>query len=378
MAGVPYHAVSGYLAKLMQLGESVAICEQIGDPATSKGPVERKVLRVVTPGTVTDADLLDAKRDSLLVALKPGSIERASRGSILRRVSSRLRKSRQPNRHGARAARRRGTAAPDGEPARQATLAVPTRDAAAWQFDAAAGTRMLAKHFGTRDLAAFGVDGSRPRRRRGRCAFRLRGSDAAGGACARARITRGDAGDFLVLDAATRAISRSPKRCAASRAHAFLAARHLLQRGGSRLLRHWLTHPLRVQHAAQARHTAVRAWVAEPSATRSIARELAHTVDIERIAARIALGSAVRASLPDCATRWRGCRRSVRAGASASRPLLVALAVDLDGDPQWAELLPARLRRSPAAQIRDGGVIAPGSTPSSTSCARSTTTAGRF
>src|SRR6516225_4149961 len=67
MAGVPHHAVSGYLAKLMKLGESVAICEQIGDPATSKGPVERKVLRVVTPGTITDADLLDAKRDSLLV-----------------------------------------------------------------------------------------------------------------------------------------------------------------------------------------------------------------------------------------------------------------------------------------------------------------------
>src|SRR5216117_3879261 len=72
MAGVPYHAIEGYLAKLMKLGESVAICEQIGDPATSKGPVERKVLRVVTPGTVTDANLLDAKRDSLLVAANPG------------------------------------------------------------------------------------------------------------------------------------------------------------------------------------------------------------------------------------------------------------------------------------------------------------------
>src|ERR1700692_518141 len=72
MAGVPFHAVEGYLAKLMKLGESVAICEQIGDPATSKGPVERKVLRVVTPGTVTDADLLDAKRDSLLVAVNVG------------------------------------------------------------------------------------------------------------------------------------------------------------------------------------------------------------------------------------------------------------------------------------------------------------------
>ncbi|TMH00050.1 MAG: DNA mismatch repair protein MutS, partial [Betaproteobacteria bacterium] len=69
MAGVPYHAVDQYLAKLIRRGESVAICEQIGDPATSKGPVERRVTRIVTPGTITDAGLLDAKRDSLLVSV---------------------------------------------------------------------------------------------------------------------------------------------------------------------------------------------------------------------------------------------------------------------------------------------------------------------
>src|SRR5688572_27300550 len=70
MAGVPYHAVEQYLAKLVKLGESVAICEQIGDPATSKGPVERKVARIVTPGTLTDAALLDDKRDNILLALQ--------------------------------------------------------------------------------------------------------------------------------------------------------------------------------------------------------------------------------------------------------------------------------------------------------------------
>src|SRR5881227_2165662 len=72
MAGVPYHAVEQYLARLMKVGESVAICEQIGDPATSKGPVERKVTRIVTPGTLTDANLLDSSRDALLVAVNPG------------------------------------------------------------------------------------------------------------------------------------------------------------------------------------------------------------------------------------------------------------------------------------------------------------------
>src|SRR5438309_5851552 len=72
MAGVPYHAVDQYLAKLIRRGESVAICEQIGDPATSKGPVERRVTRIVTPGTITDAGLLDSRRDALLVAVNPG------------------------------------------------------------------------------------------------------------------------------------------------------------------------------------------------------------------------------------------------------------------------------------------------------------------
>ena len=69
MAGIPYHAAEGYLAKLLRHGESVALCEQIGDPATSKGPVERKVVRIVTPGTVTDEALLEDKKDNLLVAL---------------------------------------------------------------------------------------------------------------------------------------------------------------------------------------------------------------------------------------------------------------------------------------------------------------------
>src|SRR5690606_16599363 len=69
MAGVPYHAADQYLARLVKLGESVAICEQIGDPATSKGPVERKVVRIITPGTLTDAALLEAHRESILLAL---------------------------------------------------------------------------------------------------------------------------------------------------------------------------------------------------------------------------------------------------------------------------------------------------------------------
>ena len=159
MAGVPYHAVDGYLAKLMKLGESVAICEQIGDPATSKGPVERKVLRVVTPGTVTDAGLLDAKRDSLLVAVNPG--RHRSGIAWINLASGQFTLTEVPAAETAAALERLDVAellVPDGMPSPMRGEGVPTRALPAWQFDAAAATRALAKHFGTRDLAAFGVE----------------------------------------------------------------------------------------------------------------------------------------------------------------------------------------------------------------------------
>src|SRR5215471_4433278 len=158
MAGVPFHSVEGYLAKLMKLGESVAICEQIGDPATSKGPVERKVLRVVTPGTVTDANLLDAKRNSLLVAVNAGK----HRAGIawLNLASGEFTLTEVPAAEAPTLIERLDLAellVPDGAPSLNAA-SVPMRTLPAWQFDAAAATRALAKHFGTQDLAAFGVE----------------------------------------------------------------------------------------------------------------------------------------------------------------------------------------------------------------------------
>jgi DNA mismatch repair protein MutS len=159
MAGVPYHAVEQYLARLMKLGESVVIVEQIGDPATSKGPVERKVSRIVTPGTVTDAGLLDARRDSLLAAL----LMTKDRAGIawVNLASGALRL----------AEVARDEAAPlleRVEPAEvllpeDATLpqlrgaAPPVRTLPAWHFDTDGAARALARQLGTLDLAAFGA-----------------------------------------------------------------------------------------------------------------------------------------------------------------------------------------------------------------------------
>ncbi|HET7032244.1 MAG TPA: DNA mismatch repair protein MutS, partial [Casimicrobiaceae bacterium] len=362
MAGVPYHAVSGYLAKLIKLGESVAICEQIGDPATSKGPVERKVLRVVTPGTVTDADLLDAKRDSLLVAVKPGKHRTGI--AWLNLASGQFTLAEFPPTEVGTALERLDVAElliPDGVPSPIADGAIPTRTVHAWQFDAAAAVRALAKHFGTRDLVAFGVED------------RDLGIGAAGALLSYAAATQQAAlahvraitvettGDFIALDAATR---RNLEITETLRGESSPTLLSLLDTcgtaAGSRLLRHWLTHPLRAQNAAQARHVAVDVWVGAPSIRASIARELTQTVDIERIAARIALASArprELAGLRDTLARLPEIRAAL---AQNDAPLVTALATDLDVDSQWTILLARAIAQDPAAQVRDGGVIAAG------------------
>ncbi|HEY8622342.1 MAG TPA: DNA mismatch repair protein MutS, partial [Casimicrobiaceae bacterium] len=206
MAGVPYHAVDQYLAKLIRHGESVAICEQIGDPATSKGPVERRVTRIVTPGTITDAGLLDAKRESLLVSVHVAGaragiamlnlaggklhlrdLALAEAGAFLDRLDlSELLYS-------------------DGETVSFAkAAAIPARALPPWRFDPDAALRRLRDQLGTLDLAAYGI-GDAPL-----------GVCAAGALIGYAQATHQSAlphvrtltvereGDHLALDAATR------------------------------------------------------------------------------------------------------------------------------------------------------------------------------
>ena len=362
MAGVPYHAVDGYLAKLMKLGESVAICEQIGDPATSKGPVERKVLRVVTPGTVTDAGLLDARRDSLLVAVNPGRHRTGI--AWLNLASGQFTLAEVPAADTAAALERLDVAellVPDGMPSPMRGESVPTRALPAWQFDAAAATRALAKHFGTRDLAAFGVED------------RDLATGAAGALFSYAAATQQSAlahvrslaveapSEYIALDAATR---RNLEITATLRGDPTPTLLSLLDAcgtpAGSRLLRHWLTHPLRAQGAAAARHAAIAAWVDDRATRLAVAQELARTADVERIAARIALSSARPrdlAGLRDTLTRLPAIAGAL---SGTEAPLLASLAQSLALDPQWAGLLARAIAAEPAAQVRDGGVIAAG------------------
>ncbi len=362
MAGVPFHAVDGYLAKLMKLGESVAICEQIGDPATSKGPVERKVVRVVTPGTVTDPGLLDAKRDSLLVALNPARYRTGI--AWLNLASGQFTLAEVPSTETASALERLDAAellVPDNAPLSVPDRGVPRRALPAWQFDATAAVRALARHFGTRDLAAFGVED------------RDLAVGAAGALLGYAAATQQSdlahvrtlsvetAGEYLALDAATRRNLEITETLRGEPAPTLLSLLDTCATAaGSRLLRHWLTHPLRTQDAAAARHVAIAGWVDDRAARQFLAQELGRTADVERIAARIALASArprELAGLRDTLARLPAIAASA---AQSEAPLVASLAADLAIDSQWAVLLARAIATEPAAQVRDGGVIAGG------------------
>jgi len=373
MAGVPFHSVDGYLAKLIKLGESIAICEQIGDPATSKGPVERKVLRVVTPGTVTDASLLDNKRDSLLLALNPGRHRIGL--AWLNLASGQFTLAEIPASEIEGALARLDVAEmlmPDGSAieARE-SASVPVRALPAWRFDSKAAERALSKQLGTLDLAAFGVDdldlavGAAG-------ALLDYASNTQVAALAHVRALAVErASEYLQLDTATRRNLEISETLRGEPAPTLLSVLdECATAAGSRLLRHWLTHPLRSQGAAAARHTAIAAWLAHERPRRDFVKELAHVVDIERIAGRIALLTARPrdlAGLRQTLQRLPALRTALAAPASetgaAGASLLATLAAALCVDPQWAALLACVVAIEPAAQVRDGGVIAEGFDP---------------
>jgi DNA mismatch repair protein MutS len=363
MAGVPFHSVEQYLAKLVKLGESVAICEQVGDPATAKGPVERKVARVVTPGTLTDSALLASRRDNLLAAVHVDGDEAGI--AWLSLASGDLRITQVP-------AARVLAELERLQPAELlAAIAIDWRLEAApamkrlepWQFDPAAARRDLAKQFGTVDLSGFGCDGMD-------CAVA-----AAGALIAYCTHTQQSAlphvtglrvereSELVTMDAATRRNLEITETLAGAESPTLFS---LLDRCatsmGSRRLRHWLHHPLRDTGELNARHAVIASLVHATSRLRHprLAAHFAGWSDIERITARIALRSArprdlagLRDTLATLPLLHEALRQSGEAGLEAAAPQLAPLD-DLHGR------LHATLRDEPAAVIREGGVIRDG------------------
>jgi DNA mismatch repair protein MutS len=361
MAGVPYHAVEQYLAKLVKVGESVAICEQIGDPATSKGPVERKVMRVVTPGTLTDSALLEDKRDNVLLALNRNRntvglawLSLASgRFSIMETVPANL--GNELERLGPSEILVADDAAwPDlnGHAA--------LKKLAPWQFDTDSGRRTLCAQFETLDLSGFGANDHTV------------AIGAAGALLDYAKATQGTsiahvnaltvehAAAYVRMDPATRRNLEISETIRGEPAPTLFSLLDTCATSmGSRRLRHMLHHPLRDRGELRARQGVVGALLAAGLQPRVHAL-LRACADVERISARVALRSARPRDLSGlCATLKRLPELADALDVAAS-PRLSELAAELSGHEPIAEALGCAVKPEPAAVLREGGVIADG------------------
>jgi DNA mismatch repair protein MutS len=354
MAGVPAHSVEQYLGKLVKLGESVAICEQVGDVATAKGPVERQVTRIVTPGTLTDSELLDDKADNILLAL---AADKSTVGlAWLSLASGTLRVAEVAPQALANELRRISPAEVLAAEGADLPGYFVTR-LAAWQFDADSGKRRLLEQLGAASLAGYGVEDMSLAI--GACGALLDyAKKTQGQALAHVTAVSAErAGEFLRLDAATRRNLELTETLRGEPAPTLYSQLDRCASGmGSRLLRHWLHHPLRDRDAVAKRHAAVEVLLNASAPVHSVLRRFA---DVERITARIALKNARPRDLS-------GLRESVgllpdlRKSVPGESPLLQSLGSDLKTPEDCLDMLRRAVAAEPAAMLRDGGVIAEG------------------
>jgi DNA mismatch repair protein MutS len=368
MAGVPFHSVEQYLAKLVKLGESVAICEQIGDPATSKGPVERQVTRVVTPGTLTDAALLDDRRENLLLAIH---LQDDVLGlAWLSLASGRFVVLETRKEHLASELQRLQPAevlAADDfhDPGLETTAAVIKR-LSPWQFDRQSAERALTRHFETRDLSGFGAGEIGTALGAAGALFEYAcATQAASIAHVRSLVVEHDS-EYVRMDAATRRNLELSETLRGDPEPTLLSVLDTCTTAmGSRWLRHALHHPLRNRAVISARLDALAVLRGEGGAGAygKVREALRPVCDVERITARIAL----RSARPRDLSALRETLATLPALHALLQPLasprLAALAADLAPLPLPAGLLARALLPEPAGMIREGGVINDGFDP---------------
>jgi DNA mismatch repair protein MutS len=367
MAGVPVHALEAYLAKLIRQGEAVAIAEQVGEVGAGKGPVERKVVRVVTPGTVTDTELLAERRDNVLLALHG----RAGAWGLawLALAEGRLGLSECSEPELATWLARLGPAevlaAGDGaaEALRRAAGAalqgVALTQRPAWQFDSGLGERKLREQLGTASLAGVNAQGL-GLAHAAAAALLAFAEHTQGRALAHvSTLTVERASDLLDLPPATQRNLELVTTLRGESAPTLLSLLDTCRSGmGSRTLRHWLTHPLRERRVAESRHGAIAALQA--AGFEPLREALRHVSDVQRIAARIALRQVRPRELAGLRDTLRGLPALRGTLPAAAAGLLGELAGALQPDAAVLGTLAATLAEEPAVLLRDGGVIAPG------------------
>lgn len=363
MAGVPYHAVEGYLAKLVRLGESVAICEQIGDPATSKGPVERQVVRVVTPGTVSDEALLPERQDNLLAAVYQHKTRFAL--ATLDMASGRFQISEHDDKTALHAELQRLSIAEllyDEEFGEMALLenSRGLRRRPIWEFELNTALQLLNRQFGTQDLKAFGVEHA------------TLGLCAAGCLLNYAKETQRTAlphinaislvqnSEFIVLDAATRRNLELTQNLAGGSEYTLAwVLDHCVTPMGSRLLKRWIHQPICDIQQIQQRQNVI-AEIMQHDLVAELQPLLRQVGDMERILARVALRSARPRDLTRLRTALEQIPLLKNQIMQTESAQLTALCRLIDDFSELCELLQQALVEAPPLLIRDGGVIAAG------------------
>ena len=363
MAGIPYHAAEGYLAKLLRQGESIAICEQIGDPATSKGPVERKVVRIVTPGTVTDEALLEDRKDNLLVAVGClsgqygiASLDVTSGRFVLQQVASEDQLLSEIGRlNPAELLYSEDWFLPASLKQRGGLCR-----RASWHFEPESARQLVLKQLNALDLKGYGCDD-------------LPAAIAAAGALLQyikdtqqsalphiQSISTESSTDSIVLDAASRRNLELDYHPSGQLEFTLLGILDKTATAmGSRCLRRWLNRPLRDHQLLKHRYASIASLLDDKS-YKTVQSQLQKVGDIERISSRIALKSArprdllvlrnTLAVLPDLQNEFCEC----------DNPHLNTLLQQIGEQPTLLSLLQKAIVDNPPVLIRDGGVLAKG------------------
>ena len=380
MCGVPYHAAENYLARLVKAGISVAIVEQIGDPATSKGPVDRQVVRVVTPGTLSDEALLDDKVDNLLVAISQHqehygiayldlstgrfrvleiSGEEALTGE-LQRLDPAETLYHESIYHPVITARRGARSQP------------------AWEFDSQSAQRALNTQFQTHDLQGFGCDNLELAIGAAGCLLQYVKDTQRSNLPHIRSIQQENLADSVILDVATRRNLEIDLNMTGGHSNTLLSVMDsCVTAMGSRLLRRWLHRPLTDIEILRQRHGAIHA-LCENDVYEPVRNALKPVGDMERILTRVALRSARPRDLTRMLSSLQALPKMRAELSSLTADLLCSLSTQTGDYPHMCDLLSSAIIENPPVVIRDGGVIADGYDQELDKLRQISTNAGQF
>ena len=371
MCGIPYHAADRYLAKLVQAGRSISICEQIGDPATSKGPVERKVVRVITPGTVSDESLLDENYDNCLVAVSGENVLEKKKavfqyGIAHMNISSgrfvltevigyEALLSELERIKPAELLIREDLLETDSEIAKYTVRKRPI-----WEFEADTAYRSLCEHFQVRDLSIFSCDGF------------TTGIEAAGCLLNFAKETQKAElphiqglkvelpGESVILDTASRRNLEIDVNLAGSKENTLISViDSTCTPMGRRLLSRWVNRPLRERSELRTRQELVGSFI-EQFRFEKIRELIKGFGDLERIFARLGLRTARPRDLTTMRESLSLLPELQKYLQDINTPATLSLSERIGEFPEQVDTLRRAIKENPSAVIREGGVIAEG------------------